>query len=168
MSLGVLFAALTDKDLRGEDRLAYLAAADQGGVVTKASVAMWCGCCEDEAQEIIGGLVCRRIFAEQDGRIVQPALLAYAEDEQAPRPHGKSSGAGWISKGRRYALYKRDNHQCHYCGSGESLTLDHIVPRSQGGDDEDSNLVTCCRPCNSRKGVSSYEDFVAALSEVQQ
>lgn len=48
---------------------------------------------------------------------------------------------------------------CHYCGVVPSLTgrgadlpsLDHSLPTTRGGGDEDANLVYCCRGCNSAK-----------------
>ena len=53
----------------------------------------------------------------------------------------------------RRALFARDEWQCVYCGqSGVRLTLDHVVPRSRGGDSVWENVVTSCAPCNMRKG----------------
>jgi 5-methylcytosine-specific restriction endonuclease McrA len=52
----------------------------------------------------------------------------------------------------RRALFARDGHRCVYCGSGTRLTLDHVVPRSRGGDSVWENVVTSCAPCNLRKG----------------
>jgi 5-methylcytosine-specific restriction endonuclease McrA len=52
----------------------------------------------------------------------------------------------------RRALFARDGHQCVYCGSTGRLTLDHVVPRSRGGDSVWENVVTSCAPCNLRKG----------------
>lgn len=52
-------------------------------------------------------------------------------------------------------IYLRDNHTCQYCGrtgAGNELTLDHILPQSRGGKSVWHNLITCCRPCNSKKG----------------
>lgn len=50
----------------------------------------------------------------------------------------------------------RDGLWCRYCcapvADGD-LTIDHIVPRSQGGSDKPHNLVVACRSCNSRKGA---------------
>lgn len=49
----------------------------------------------------------------------------------------------------------RDQYMCQYChkkfGAGE-LTLDHVVPRSRGGNNTWENLVACCLRCNNRKG----------------
>jgi 5-methylcytosine-specific restriction endonuclease McrA len=53
----------------------------------------------------------------------------------------------------RRALFARDDWQCVYCGSaGGRLTLDHVIPRSRGGDSSWENVVTSCAPCNLRKG----------------
>jgi 5-methylcytosine-specific restriction endonuclease McrA len=52
----------------------------------------------------------------------------------------------------RRALFARDEHRCVYCGSTNRLTLDHVVPRSRGGDSVWENVVTSCAPCNLRKG----------------
>ncbi len=46
----------------------------------------------------------------------------------------------------------RDGYRCRYCCGSTDLTIDHLVPPRFGGTQKDSNLVTCCRPCNSRKG----------------
>ena len=52
----------------------------------------------------------------------------------------------------RRALFARDGYSCQYCGSSTRLTVDHVVPRSRGGDSNWNNVVTSCAPCNSRKG----------------
>jgi 5-methylcytosine-specific restriction endonuclease McrA len=55
----------------------------------------------------------------------------------------------------RKNILLRDRNQCQYCGvvlpSGE-LTLDHVIPRSRGGNSTWENLVACCHACNRRKG----------------
>lgn len=52
----------------------------------------------------------------------------------------------------RKNILKRDNNSCLYCGSREKLTIDHVIPRSRGGDDSWENLVSACTSCNHRKG----------------
>jgi len=52
-------------------------------------------------------------------------------------------------------IYMRDNYTCQYCGKSYDpahLTLDHILPVSRGGRSVWENLVTCCIPCNLKKG----------------
>lgn len=49
--------------------------------------------------------------------------------------------------------------RCFYCGSSVDLTLDHVLPRIQGGSDEARNLVPACRRCNSAKGGRTPEEW---------
>ncbi|MDX1640904.1 MAG: HNH endonuclease [Balneolaceae bacterium] len=52
----------------------------------------------------------------------------------------------------RRNVMKRDRHTCQYCGTKSDLTLDHVMPRSRGGEDTWENLVTACNHCNVKKG----------------
>jgi 5-methylcytosine-specific restriction endonuclease McrA len=53
----------------------------------------------------------------------------------------------------RRAVFARDGWTCQYCGGVRgTLTLDHVIPRSRGGPSSWDNIVTCCAPCNRRKG----------------
>ncbi len=53
----------------------------------------------------------------------------------------------------RKNILRRDNHRCQYCGRADlPLTIDHVVPRARGGEDEWENLVCACVRCNNRKG----------------
>jgi 5-methylcytosine-specific restriction endonuclease McrA len=66
----------------------------------------------------------------------------------------------------RRALFARDGWECVYCGmSGVRLTLDHVVPRSRGGDSVWENVVTSCAPCNLRKGDRSLQEASMVLSK---
>lgn len=55
------------------------------------------------------------------------------------------------------AVHERDGAACRYCGSERNLSIDHVVPRIQGGSNELENLVVACRSCNSRKGGRTPE-----------
>lgn len=63
-----------------------------------------------------------------------------------------------ISAKLRAHIHRRDRWRCRYCGwqlrveDGGDVTLDHVVPRSRGGSNDDWNLVTSCAYCNRRKG----------------
>lgn len=52
----------------------------------------------------------------------------------------------------RREILRRDGHACQYCGSTRKLTVDHVIPRAQGGSHSWDNVVTACEPCNTRKG----------------
>jgi 5-methylcytosine-specific restriction endonuclease McrA len=58
----------------------------------------------------------------------------------------------------RRALFARDGWRCAYCGEGGRLTLDHVVPRSRGGESVWENVVTACAPCNHKKGNRTLEE----------
>jgi 5-methylcytosine-specific restriction endonuclease McrA len=55
----------------------------------------------------------------------------------------------------RRNLLARDGNCCQYCGRSHpasQLSLDHVVPRSRGGQTSWDNVVCCCVSCNTRKG----------------
>lgn len=62
-----------------------------------------------------------------------------------------------IIKPSRSMIYKRDNNKCQYCGATRRLTIDHVVPRSKGGEDTWENLVVACSTCNTKKGDKFLE-----------
>lgn len=56
-------------------------------------------------------------------------------------------------------VYLRDLYQCQYCQDTfdfKDLTIDHVIPRSQGGKTNWENCVTACKSCNHKKGDSLY------------
>ena len=77
-------------------------------------------------------------------------------------------GMNWIRKEKRLAIYVRDGMSCSYCGAtvedGAQLSLDHIVPYSLGGQNKESNLITCCLKCNSSRGNRPVEEFAKAVA----
>jgi 5-methylcytosine-specific restriction endonuclease McrA len=69
----------------------------------------------------------------------------------------------------RFQIFHRDHYTCQYCGATGAdgpLEVDHVLPQSERGDDDLSNLVTACRDCNRRKsgkvlvGVDDVDAFV--------
>lgn len=73
--------------------------------------------------------------------------------------------------GRRRKIWSKTGGKCWYCGhelwlkrpdsskDAYYLTLDHIIPQHVGGDDSLTNMVPCCRPCNSRKRERTVEQM---------
>ena len=59
----------------------------------------------------------------------------------------------------RKNVFRRDDNTCQYCNlrSGD-LTLDHVMPRSRGGDTSWENVVACCRKCNAKKRDRTPEE----------
>lgn len=61
----------------------------------------------------------------------------------------------------RKLILRRDQYQCCYCLSKHSsseLTIDHIIPKSQGGKNSFLNCVSACRPCNLKKKNRTPEE----------
>lgn len=56
------------------------------------------------------------------------------------------------------SIRDRDGRACVYCGHTKYLTLDHILPLSRGGDNDERNLAIACRPCNSKKKDRTPEE----------
>ncbi len=58
----------------------------------------------------------------------------------------------------RFNVFLRDGFACQYCGSGEDLTFDHVLPRRAGGITSWENVVAACAPCNLKKGGRLCKD----------
>jgi hypothetical protein len=83
--------------------------------------------------------------------VVFPRTKAIAE---AKLGHGRGSAG----------ILRRDSYRCQYAGCDcRGTTIDHVVPRCQGGSSTWSNLVACCHSCNSRKGGRTPEQAGMAL-----
>lgn len=55
----------------------------------------------------------------------------------------------------RRNLFARDGNRCQYCGKSlptSQLSLDHVIPRSRGGETSWDNVVCACVACNTKKG----------------
>lgn len=58
-------------------------------------------------------------------------------------------------------VYTRDKGRCQYCSvkmTRKQATLDHVVPRAQGGKTNWTNVVLACTPCNQAKGDRTPEE----------
>jgi 5-methylcytosine-specific restriction endonuclease McrA len=59
----------------------------------------------------------------------------------------------------RANVFLRDNHLCQYCShrfTYDELTMDHVVPRKDGGTTSWENIVASCGPCNAQKGHNRH------------
>lgn len=72
-----------------------------------------------------------------------------------------------FSKSKRLLVAEKFNWHCAYCGeklSKETMVIDHVVAKSNGGSNHIDNLFPSCRKCNSSKGVKTLEQFRLFLS----
>jgi hypothetical protein len=49
---------------------------------------------------------------------------------------------------------------CVYCGSIYADTVDHVIPRSRGGTDDQANLVSACLECNTDKRALTLQEWL--------
>ncbi|HSR20492.1 MAG TPA: HNH endonuclease [Anaerolineales bacterium] len=82
--------------------------------------------------------------------IPRPSVIRLELQVRRPRPHVKLT---------RREVFRRDNYTCQYCGRREAgLTVDHVMPRYQGGLHIWTNVVAACPACNHRKGGRSPDE----------
>lgn len=65
-----------------------------------------------------------------------------------------------IPKYIKRIVFKRDNNRCVICGGTQNLTIDHVIPLSKGGSNNETNFMTLCSPCNREKGNQIYTQFI--------
>lgn len=79
----------------------------------------------------------------------------------------KWQGSKWIRQEKRLAIYIRDGFSCAYCGrdlkdaAPQDINLDHLLPRSAGGTNEATNLVTSCKSCNCSRQDKPWIDYAS-------
>lgn len=81
--------------------------------------------------------------ANLEFRVPEIILLSHYDKMPKPRVHFS-----------RRTLFKRDKHTCQFCGKrprNDEWTVDHIIPRAQGGKTTWENCVLACYKCNSKK-----------------
>ena len=84
-------------------------------------------------------------------RIRVPRVVVLVAFDRLPRMRVRFS---------RHNIYLRDENTCQYCGKRlprAELNLDHVVPRSHGGNTSWENVVCSCIPCNLRKANRTPE-----------
>lgn len=80
----------------------------------------------------------------------RPSIIRLQRMISRPRPQVKLN---------RKEVFRRDHHTCQYCGKkNKDLTIDHVIPRHQGGQQNWENVVTACSSCNHKKGGRSLRE----------
>ena len=81
--------------------------------------------------------------------------------------NGAWNGSNWIRRDKRLAIYLRDQFRCVYCNRNlanvkpKFRTLDHVIPVTRGGSNDETNLLTACKRCNESKGALTAWEFIA-------
>ncbi len=82
--------------------------------------------------------------------IPRPSVIRLDLQIHRPRPRIKLT---------RREVFRRDNYTCQYCGRRDgALTVDHVIPRHQGGLHIWTNVVAACPGCNHHKGGRKPEE----------
>ena len=110
-------------------------------------------------EEIVADLPSKVVPAGQPQdfkpRRIAPGFVVSLEEEDFLR-----------SNALRHAIHAREAGRCFYCLRGltpQMKSLDHVVPRSQSGNNSYRNLVSSCRECNMQKGPCRADDFLRSL-----
>lgn len=73
-----------------------------------------------------------------------------------------------VPNNRRIKLANRNQWRCYWCNHGmrpefgfqNSATIEHLLPRSQGGSNKVDNLQAACARCNRARGVQDHDEFM--------
>jgi len=124
------------------------------------SLADYCGKSVPQTIELVRQLMelGLLIVSEAGGK----TMFFVCEEDRDYWIQGMGSVVEESSKSIRERVFRRDSFSCRYCGANlkrGTPTIDHIVPRCQGGSDDLDNLATCCSTCNSSKGGRTPEQW---------
>lgn len=89
----------------------------------------------------------------------QVASRALAGGKEALTPREKSLGDPVYYRDVIGYLAWKHKGKCVYCGSTDTIQIDHVRPVSRGGSDDITNLVPACQSCNKAKGAQTAAEF---------
>ncbi len=100
-----------------------------------------------KAEIVLNG---RGVIRSSTAEFEAPSVIKLGYMIRRPRPR--------VALSKREVL-RRDNYTCQYCGRRvRFMTIDHVVPRRQGGGHSWQNLVAACPSCNRKKGGKRPEE----------
>lgn len=121
---------------------------------------MWyCHVCEKEYERTRENFYGGPSAATLDGMFIYCKDCHYRVTDERKRAerHGVEydlTESDWVE------VLNHFNNKCAYCGTrGDKLEKDHVVPISAGGDTTKSNIVPCCKSCNSSKRDKSVHKW---------
>jgi hypothetical protein len=89
--------------------------------------------------KLVHGYIYDRFKLLRDGRLkIDDTILEWEREEDLP-------------------------HECVFCGSGENLTTDHLIPMRKGGSDSADNLVQTCQSCNRQRGEKGIFEWLGMI-----
>jgi 5-methylcytosine-specific restriction endonuclease McrA len=101
-------------------------------------------------------------YGSQQWEVRSPSIVLHIP-EHIRLTRSKSERHWKVPPVSRREVLRRDSHRCQYCGNTKHLTLDHVIPRSKGGQHSWDNVVTACATCNSLKGDRLLNEIAMTL-----
>lgn len=93
---------------------------------------------------------CKAELVHSTGRVFHSSFVAVPEPSVVRLSrYVRVSHDRAVAVNRR-TVFARDGYRCQYCG-GPAESIDHVIPRSRGGEHSWDNVVACCRRCNTHK-----------------
>ncbi len=83
-----------------------------------------------------------RVVRSERHEFAEPSVVRLSRYVRVPHPRRRALN--------RRAVFLRDDHTCQYCG-GVAESIDHVIPKSRGGEHTWENVVAACKRCNSAK-----------------
>lgn len=124
--------------------LAWMAGEDRRCAVSCSVIAHWTGLTGRTASKALGELEAQGLVTSRPrgrGRLFHILIDLLPE-------YPDCDGHGQVA--------------CTYCGgTGRAMEMDHVIPRSNGGSNEHSNLTVACVGCNTEKGAMTPEEWLA-------
>ena len=101
-------------------------------------------------------------------------IQSYANLVLLQRLYTQIESNRWSKVRKQFLEKELDTHKkltCYYCNNSklklksnkrnEQATVDHIVPKSEGGEAfSASNFVVCCNSCNKKKASKTFDEFI--------
>jgi len=122
----------------------------------------------DEFDEALGNEMKVLLMDEDDWKkflrqtdIVETEVLAELGDNKIIGKAILRKTTRQIEQRVSWAVYRRDNYTCRYCGRNDvPLTVDHLILWKDGGPSIEKNLITSCKKCNKTRGDMKYVDWL--------
>lgn len=105
-------------------------------------------------------------FCEKTGNCTQWVIPCDGCDRSCDNLRKVSPSRGIFGRVKQ-KVFNRYGDKCIKCGSSKRMTIDHIIPISKGGTNDESNLQPMCFDCNTEKGNRSSIDYRSQANQTK-
>lgn len=96
-------------------------------------------------------------------------VVSQKENITAELSNDLSYSSTSLTNNVRKIIYDNDGGYCYLCGDKiniNDMTIDHVVPKSDGGGSSTANARCCCFTCNQMKGSMSLDEFISKIKKI--